>query len=204
MSFQAELYAAACIIFAAFALLGRRVSAAPLGAMDARAVFFRGQATSLALAFTRSGRARGVTVLCALALAIFWILRWPLWIPLGMILSQIFSQTLVELLKARYRRTRPDYWLVGLEAGHSYPSGHATTAVVFFAGWAFVAIFSPLSPAVKYALAALLIAWAVGVSWSRLALGAHYLSDVAGGTLFGIAWLCAVAASLGLFLIIIK
>jgi undecaprenyl-diphosphatase len=111
-----------------------------------------------------------------------------------MILSQILSQIIVELIKARYARARPDYWLVGLEAGHSYPSGHATTAVVFFAGWALVAIFSPLPDTVKALLAIALALWAVGVSWSRLALGAHYVSDVAGGTLFGAGWLCAVSA----------
>lgn len=125
-----------------------------------------------------------------------------------MILSQILSQTLVELIKARYLRTRPDYWLVGLEAGHSYPSGHATTAVVFFTGWALLALFSPLPPVVRYLVAAVLVLWAFGVSWSRLALGAHYLSDVLGGTLLGTAWICAWAAALHakvhLFLIIIK
>lgn len=164
--------------------------------MDAKAVYFRGQATSLAVIFTKSGRSKGVTALCLASLAIFWLEHWPLWIPMMMILSQIFSQTIVELIKARYLRTRPDYWLVGLEAGHSYPSGHATTAVIFFAGWALVAIFSPLPIVIKYAIVCALMLWAIGVSWSRLALGAHYLSDVLGGTLFGTAWLCALAATL--------
>ena len=35
---------------------------------------------------------------------------------------------------------------------------------------------------------------AVGISWSRLALGAHYLTDVVGGLLFGAAFLCAALA----------
>jgi membrane-associated phospholipid phosphatase len=188
------LYAVAGVCFAAFSLLGMRVAAAPLGALDAKSVYFRGQATQLALVFTKSGRSKGVTAACAIALVLFFLARWPLWIPLTMILSQILSQTIVELVKARFRRTRPDYWLVGLEAGHSYPSGHATTAVVFFIGWALVAIFSSMPLAVKAPLTLLLVLWAIGVSWSRLALGAHYLSDVAGGTIFGAGWLCALAA----------
>jgi undecaprenyl-diphosphatase len=129
---------------------------------------------------------------CVIALVVFGIARWPLWLPLVMMLSQILSQTVVELCKARFARTRPDYWLVGLEAGHSYPSGHATTAVVFFTGWAIAAALSPLPYAVKYVAATMLVLWAAGVSWSRLALGAHYVSDVVGGTIFGAGWLCAV------------
>jgi membrane-associated phospholipid phosphatase len=113
-----------------------------------------------------------------------------------MVVSQILSQTIVELVKARFARARPDYWLVGLEAGHSYPSGHATTAVVFFIGWALVATSSTLPLVEKVPLTVVLAIWAFGVSWSRLALGAHYLSDVAGGTIFGVGWLSALAAIL--------
>jgi undecaprenyl-diphosphatase len=135
-------------------------------------------------------------MLCVAAFVLFAVARWPLRIPLAMMISQMLSQAAVELAKARYSRTRPDYWLVGLEAGHSYPSGHATTAVVFFCGWALVAAFSTLPPPIKQGIAVLFVLWAAGVSWSRLALGAHYVSDVLGGTAFGAAWLCVAAAVL--------
>lgn len=193
MNLQTSLITAAAVLFAVFLALGVYVSARPLGALDAKAVRLRGHATWLAVLFTRSGRGRGVTALCIVSFVLFAIAHWTLWIPLAMMISQILSQGAVELAKARYVRTRPDYWLVGLEAGHSYPSGHATTAVVFFCGWAIVALFSTLAPPVRYAVAALLVLWAGGVSWSRLSLGAHYASDVLGGTAFGTAWLCAAA-----------
>jgi undecaprenyl-diphosphatase len=83
---------------------------------------------------------------------------------------------------------------VGLEAGHSYPSGHATTAIVFFTGWAIVVAHQVLPPALQDLTVVLLALWGLGIMWSRVALGAHYLSDVFGGALFGGAWLCAVVA----------
>lgn len=187
---------ASIALFAVFVVLGRRVSNKPLGRLDEDAVYFRAQITPLALVFTISGRSRAMTAACALAITVYAALRLPLWIPLIMTVSQILSQTAVELVKTRYRRIRPDYWLVGLEAGHSYPSGHATTATLFFLGWAAITSLSSLPLEGKAALAAALVFWAFGIMWSRLALGAHYLSDVCGGLLFGSAWLCGVAAIL--------
>lgn len=195
MSLQAGLAAASLVLFAAFIALGVYVSTRPLGALDARAVHLRGRFTPTALIFTKSGRSKGLTIAFAVAIAVFALARWPMWIPVLMIVSQVISQMVVELIKLRYRRTRPDYWLDRLDAGHSYPSGHATTSVVFFGGWALVAAYGALPHAVSWALIAFLALWAAGVCWSRLALGAHYASDVAGGLLFGSAWLCGLAAA---------
>ncbi len=187
---------AALALFAAFVALGMLVSRRPLTRLDAEAVYFRGQATRIALLFTLSGRSRALTAACVLAIAIFALLRLPLGIPLIIAGSQLVSQLIVELCKMFFKRMRPDYWLVGREAGHSYPSGHATTAVVFFIGWALVVALSPLGGGVKTALIAALTVWSLGIIWSRLALGAHYLTDVTGGALFGAAWLCALSSHL--------
>lgn len=196
MSAQTALWCASAALFALFVALGIRVARKPLGRIDAFGASLRGRHLRLALLFTRSGRSRGVTLMCVVAVAVYGFARLPLQIPVIVILSQIASQTIVELIKTRYRRIRPEYWLDRLEAGHSYPSGHATTAVIFFCAWAAVAAASTLPPAAKIPICAALVGWAGGVSWSRLALGAHYFSDVAGGTFFGFAWLCALAAGL--------
>lgn len=197
MSPQTDLAAASGVLFALFAFLGVRVSHRPLGRLDAMGVFFRGQATRVARIFTISGRSRGLTAACALAVAAFLLARQPVWIPVAMILSQTLSQGAIESLKPAFGRTRPDYWLVGLDAGHSYPSGHSATGVIFFIGWAVVAWLAPWhSPVPRDVTAAALCAWGLGVMWSRLALGAHYLTDVIGGIVFGSAWVCGCAALL--------
>jgi undecaprenyl-diphosphatase len=196
MSAAAALTVAALVLFVVFLIVGLYVSRRPLGALDAHAVYFRAQATQLAILFTTSGRMKALLPGYVLALVIFALAHLPIWIPVLLIGVQVLSQMLAETFKIFFKRVRPDYWLVGLEAGHSYPSGHATTAVVTFAGWAAVAAFSGLPLYVKACVVALLLLWAAGIAWSRLALGAHYLSDVVGGLMFGCAWLCALAALL--------
>jgi membrane-associated phospholipid phosphatase len=37
----------------------------------------------------------------------------------------------------------------------------------------------------------------IGIPWSRLALDAHYATDVIGGLVFGCGWLCATIAIVG-------
>lgn len=192
MSLDLRLDLVAIALLGAFAALGLLVSNRPLTRPDAEAVYFRGRLTPLALMFTLSGRAPALTSACIIAIAIFALLHLPLWIPLVVTLSQLISQILVEYGKTLFKRVRPDYWLVGQEAGHSYPSGHATTAIVFFMGWALVVAFGRLNGEVKAALIAAFAVWAFGIAWSRLALGAHYLSDILGGVLFGAAWLCMI------------
>lgn len=194
MTLGARLDAAAAVFFALFILLGLAVSLRPLGLWDARAAHFRAQATPLALLFTKSGRSKALIVGYAVAIAVYAAAHLALWVPLLLAASQVISQLVVEGCKALYKRTRPDYWLVGLDAGHSYPSGHAATAVITFLGWATVAAWSGIPPVPKGAVIAFFALWATGIIWSRLALGAHYLSDVAGGALFGTAWLCLLAS----------
>jgi len=192
----AALLLGAVLSFALFFALGFRVCARGPSQADRYAARVRGQLRSLAIACTISGRAPAMTAACILAVAVFAAFRLPLVVAMSVVAAQLVSQMLVEFAKLRFARTRPDYWLAGREAGHSYPSGHATTAVVFYVGWACVAAAGALPPAARAAAVTILCCWAAGIVWSRLALGAHYLTDVAGGALFGCAWLCGGYAAL--------
>jgi undecaprenyl-diphosphatase len=195
---ETRLWTAAAIAFALCIALGAVLSRMPAASGFERRIAnaLRGHAVPLAAFFTYSGRAIPLAFLSAASVLAALFLRVSIWIALAIIAAQIVSQLSIELLKRGLRRARPDEWLVHAELGYSYPSGHAATAIVFFGSWLMVVALSPWPHPVKLALAAVLAAWMLGIDWSRLALGAHYPTDVLGGTLFGLAWNCALWAVL--------
>lgn len=195
MTLELRLWIAAAVAFAAFLLLGYYVAhTAQLPRVDVETAAIRGQATAFAAFLTFTGRGPFVAIATVAAAVLLWYLRAPLRVVAFVAVSQIASQLVIEGFKNIFARHRPDYWLIGLERGFSYPSGHASTAVTFFFTWAAVALLSTTARDTRLLIAGILIAWGAGIAWSRLALGAHYLTDVTGGLLFGVAWMCAVAA----------
>jgi membrane-associated phospholipid phosphatase len=92
-------------------------------------------------------------------------------------------------------RSRPPVtdW-AGAAGGASFPSGHTTTASMFAlaAAWALAASVRPGWR--RRAIWAGAGVYAVTVGWSRVWLGVHWPTDVAGGWLFSLAWLAGGAA----------
>jgi membrane-associated phospholipid phosphatase len=54
----------------------------------------------------------------------------------------------------------------------------------------------PLAPGAHVAASAIVAVFLAGIPWSRIALSAHYGTDVLGGLLFGAAWLCLMTVAL--------
>jgi membrane-associated phospholipid phosphatase len=139
--------------------------------------------------FTELGSGEWIGLVLGLSiLFLLWKRSWPAMatlvvaVPGGMLLN--------ELLKLAVHRQRPffvdpfDSW-----SGYSFASGHSIGATLLYGQLALL-----LVPMLKdrhgrgltIGLAALLI---LLVGLSRIALGAHYLSDVLGGIVLGIFWL---------------
>jgi len=180
--------------FAACGVLGRTLGRPWPLAIDVRATALRGRHVALAAFFTALGRWWAIVLVTAVAAAGCVELRGDLH-PLAFVfVSQLGAQALVTGLKCLYRRVRPAGWLRRKEADLSFPSGHATTAVVFYGGllvWvSHLKVPFTLASVVTVALGACCI----GIPWSRLALGAHYATDVLGGLCLGTGWSCALVA----------
>lgn len=103
-----------------------------------------------------------------------------------------------DIAQHLFARPRRLDWVVRHETAFSYPSSHAAIAFGFYGLWAALIRRSELSRTVRTVVPALLLALVLGICWSRLALGAHYLTDLIGGALLACALLSAAMAVLPL------
>lgn len=118
--------------------------------------------------------------------------RARIWFSLAMALLCWQGADLFQRFFARPRRLD---WIVHHETAYSYPSSHAAIVTGFYLLWALMLASPELPAPVRRTAPALLVLLAVGVLWSRLALGAHYLTDLAGGCLLAVALVCAALAA---------
>ena len=85
---------------------------------------------------------------------------------------------------------------VATAPANAYPSGHTMMATIGYG--ILLLVFLPLIPRrwrIPAVIAAFLLVWGIGLA--RLMLGVHFISDVVGGFLLGIAWLIAATAAFG-------
>ncbi len=108
--------------------------------------------------------------------------------------ASIGSLVLQGTMKLFFARPRPPLPWATVLPDYSFPSGHTMNAVVFYGAIALIlwSLLGRRAGLVALAVSAL-IAFGVGVS--RIYLGFHYLTDVAGGVLAGMAWLLIAGAA---------
>ncbi|MBX5160629.1 phosphatase PAP2 family protein [Rhizobium sp. NZLR8] len=102
------------------------------------------------------------------------------------------ASALNTVIKVALHRARPDELLYSGWSAFSFPSGHSTTNMALYGFLAFL-IAGELRPALRVLIgtgAAVLIFM---IACSRLYLGAHWFSDVAGGAAVGSAWFILLA-----------
>ncbi|WBY02590.1 phosphatase PAP2 family protein [Ramlibacter tataouinensis] len=105
--------------------------------------------------------------------------------------AALFGEAAVQLLKLTLGRTRPLELYEGMQR-FSFPSGHATVSTVVLGLLAFF-LARGQSLRIRLALGGTAAALVALIAFSRLYLGAHWLSDAVGGISLGAAWLALVA-----------
>ena len=124
--------------------------------------------------------------------ALVWFVVRRLWLTAAYWLGAVgVAQLLVEVIKLVTHRPRPLSLYSGVEQ-FSFPSGHAvmSTVVYGFLAWLVLRRASLRSRWVGGGISMALIA---AIAFSRVALGAHWFSDVLGGLSFGVAWVALLA-----------
>ena len=108
----------------------------------------------------------------------------PLWVYFYTICSYGLSGIAGDILKAIFARPRPavtygsEILALSQSLGFSFPSGHATKSIALILPFILLMGNSKnLHKAIKIVIALI----AVGVCFSRIVLGAHYVSDVVAG-----------------------
>jgi undecaprenyl-diphosphatase len=93
-------------------------------------------------------------------------------------------------LKALFERVRPPAaGAIAAAQGYSFPSGHAMESLVVLGSIGYLALRLPEPWRLKSALLAALATAVLLVGLSRVYLGVHWISDIAGGWCAGAVWL---------------
>lgn len=117
-----------------------------------------------------------------------------------LLVSTAGSVVLTTVLKAFFRRARPELFDAGYQASfYSFPSGHATVAVGLYGMLTLVLAYRMRGRA-RWAVAVSGIIVVLLIGFSRLYLGVHYPTDIVAGYLAALLWLVCVGAVYALWL----
>jgi membrane-associated phospholipid phosphatase len=185
--------AIAVVLFAAFLALGRAVDHAPdPGQLMFAEMQWVNHGTLIAWWITWFG---WIDILLPLAIVLTVLaLRAPAWRSrlTFAILSLVIAWRGTDAWQHFFARPRRLDWVVKHETAFSYPSSHTAIAVAFYLVLACFVARSALPG--RAWIAGAIAVLAVAIMWSRLALGAHYLTDIAGGVLWGGTIIATLAA----------
>jgi membrane-associated phospholipid phosphatase len=114
----------------------------------------------------------------------------------GVFLAVVSGGSLVlnGTMKVLFERPRPQLDYARVLPDYSFPSGHTMNALTFYVALALI-VWSVFGRRVGLATLVVGSLLAIGVGVSRIYLGFHYLTDVAGGIFAGIAWLLIVGTA---------
>lgn len=131
--------------------------------------------------------------------AAYWLLRGRRRITAYLAVTTLLGGAVDTAVKVLVDRPRPVLdEPVAHAFGKSFPSGHAMTSTVCYG--VLLLAFLPVLPrrARPFAAGGAMVL-VVAIALSRLALGVHYVSDVVGGIVLGLAWLAAATAAFSIW-----
>lgn len=159
------------------------------------------------------GRAGAVGVLQAISwlgrpvllfVVVAFVAGW-LWRPgrkravIFLVVTSLGGGVVGTLVKAAVDRPRPEVdHPVASAMGKSFPSGHAMYSTVTY-GAVLVAVWPLLPVRARRAAVVATGVLVVAVGTSRLFLGVHFVTDVVGGHVLGLAWLAGAVAAFGVW-----
>lgn len=136
----------------------------------------------------------GIVQAALVATVALWLTWKRSWLAAGhWLAAALFATLAIWTLKEGLQLPRPNDMYEGVMS-YSFPSTHTLLATCIY-GFLSVLVARELPPHwrwVSYAVAWIII---LGIAFSRLYLGAHWLSDVIGGLLLGIIWALALGVA---------
>ncbi len=147
-------------------------------------------------AFTRLG---DLEIVLALTLGFFAFLWFSGRRPEGVLLiaTVALGTALGSFFKDVFERARPDleHVRIPIPDTYSFPSGHALASFLLFSTLAFIVVLEAKSLSTRVAVIAVGLFLGVGVAFSRVYLGVHYVGDVIASWMLGAAWMTVTTAS---------
>jgi membrane-associated phospholipid phosphatase len=127
---------------------------------------------------------RYTLILISAVLCVYLVVRRH-WLLLAVWLTTLLAGAgLNEILKHVFERTRPEGAAV---SGYSFPSGHSMNSAVAYGMLTYLVILESAGGWRRRLSTIVLVLLILAVGFSRMVLGAHYLSDVLGGFAAGAA-----------------
>jgi len=155
--------------------------------MNFFALFRSANLTQFFLWVALLGKWQVVSCFIVAVIGVLWARRKRLYI-FPLLLTVIGAEIFTAISKIIFHRPRPELGIY-TERSFSFPSGHSTIAVAFYGFLTYMLIrnFKRWEMRVNIFFTGIAIILLIG--FSRLYLGAHYVSDVWGGYFVGTLWL---------------
>ncbi|PQZ86706.1 phosphatidic acid phosphatase [Arthrobacter sp. MYb227] len=147
-------------------------------------------ATNIAWLFSTLGDTLWMSIIALIAIALLsWKTR-SYWPGLLIALTAAGSVTLTVVLKNATHRARPaiKQAVAPEPTSYAFPSGHTLNSAAIFGVIGYLLFILLRHQASRIISICVLGAFVLGVGWSRVYLGHHWLTDVLAGLLIGCAW----------------